>query len=1019
MLAVSNEALCKSGTKVSGEDCTLSMNDIDNQLQAAQSFQTWLDAQYGGAGKGWFQIVHNPNEATSVIQQGKLAVVLGIEVDNIFNCHFTDANGNPLNGEGPVCNATYLTQQLQKYYGMGVRHIFPIHDFDNAFGPTATWQDAINAGQVVGEGGFQNAANCTDPGYGFSFDAFTDSAILLAAFGILKAPDYPTFTSGSCSNNPGLTTLGNNLIQQAMSMGFIIDVDHMSISGFNLTIDMATQQSPVYAGISASHVQFFDLYEQNYPNTGHYGRHERMRTYSQLQRIANAGGMIGVMLKDDAQDTGNGWCLPGGNCPFGSLNLTGPDFTLNYNGSNAPSNNNGALNQNCLYSTTETALQYLYGAQAMNGAGGVALGSDFMGIAGHVGPRFGNGACGGHADQRAAQLVANKPLAYPFTLAGFGTFDKQVSGQKTYDFNVDGLAHIGLLPDMVADMKNVGVTDQQLQPLFGSAQAYINMWSVVYKAPAPNVSVSGVPATAAYQSTFTVATNNNQTTTSVPSIAAGPSNVCSVSGAVVTMASGTGTCSVTATWAADANYAAASITKTVTATTISPKVAFTGAPATDGYASSFTVSATTNASTAAVITASPGSVCSISGTTVTMTSGTGTCSLTATWAADSNYNSASLSQTTTAAKISPSATFTGAPATDPYASSFPVSATTKASTAAVIAASAGSVCSISGLTVTMTSGTGTCSLTATWAADSNYSSASLTQTTTATKVPLTVTANNAAMTFGQAIPTFAASYSGFVNSQTQSVLSGSASLTTTATQFSAPGTYTITAALGTLASANYSFLTFKNGTLTISATATVPPSGTACNGAYQGGTFTGNITVTPNQICEIDGGVVNGNVTSTGGVVILLGGTTVTGSVNISGKATGSDATVPLQVCGATVKSNLLIQTDSSAITLGGTSCGATKVGGNLIVKSDSGAVSITSTSVTGNMTVQGNTGTVLVSGNTVGGNMQVQNNTDAATNATQVMNNHVSQNLVCSGNTSITGQGNTAKSKQGQCATF
>jgi len=321
----------------------------------------------------------------------------------------------------------------------------------------------------------------------------------------------------------------------------------------------------------------------------------------------------------------------------------------------------------------------------------------------------------------------------------------------------------------------------------------------------------------------------------------------------------------------------------------------------------------------------------------------------------------------------------------------------------------------------MTSGTGTCSLTATWATDSNYNSASLTQTTTATKVPVTVTANNAAITFGQ-IPTFTASYSGIVNNPS-SVISGSPSLTTTATQFSPPGPYTITAALGTLASPDYSFA-FNNGTLTINATAGVPPSGNGCNGAYQGGTFTGNIKVAPNQVCEIDGGVVNGSITSTGGVVILLAGTTVTGNVNISGTATGSDATGPIQICGATVKGNLTIQTDSSPITLGGTSCGTTAVGNNLvgnnlIVQSDSGAVSITSVNVNGNLTVQSNTGTVLVSGSTVSGNLQVQNNTDAAANATQVLNNQVSQNLVCSGNTSITGQGNTAKSKQGQCATF
>ena len=48
-----------------------------------------------------------------------------------------------------------------------------------------------------------------------------------------------------------------------------------------------------------------------------------------------------------------------------------------------------------------------------------------------------------------------------------------------FDFNTDGLAHIGLLPDMVADLKNVGLNNVQLGRLFGSAQAYVDMWSKV------------------------------------------------------------------------------------------------------------------------------------------------------------------------------------------------------------------------------------------------------------------------------------------------------------------------------------------------------------------------------------------------------------------------------------------------------------------------------------------------------------------------------------------------------------
>src|SRR5439155_12826185 len=65
--------------------------------------------------------------------------------------------------------------------------------------------------------------------------------------------------------------------------------------------------------------------------------------------------------------------------------------------------------------------------------------------------------------------------------------------------------------------------------------------------------------------------------------------------------------------------------------------------------------------------------------------------------------------------------------------------------------------------------------------------------------------------------------SGFKNGQTlgTSDVTGSASVTTAATAGSPVGTYTITAALGTLGSSNYSF-SFVNGTLTVGrATVTV------------------------------------------------------------------------------------------------------------------------------------------------------------------------------------------------------
>ena len=75
--------------------------------------------------------------------------------------------------------------------------------------------------------------------------------------------------------------------------------------------------------------------------------------------------------------------------------------------------------------------------------------------------------------------------------------------------------------------------------------------------------------------------------------------------------------------------------------------------------------------------------------------------------------------------------------------------------------------------------------------------------------------------YGQAIPTFTDTITGFVNGDSAAVVSGSAGLTSAATAGSGVGVYTIAASKGTLNAANYSFA-FVNGALTITpATLTV------------------------------------------------------------------------------------------------------------------------------------------------------------------------------------------------------
>jgi hypothetical protein len=51
-----------------------------------------------------------------------------------------------------------------------------------------------------------------------------------------------------------------------------------------------------------------------------------------------------------------------------------------------------------------------------------------------------------------------------------------IPGRAGWDFNLDGLQHIGLYPDLFQDMRNVGVQWEQMGPLFHSARDYIATW---------------------------------------------------------------------------------------------------------------------------------------------------------------------------------------------------------------------------------------------------------------------------------------------------------------------------------------------------------------------------------------------------------------------------------------------------------------------------------------------------------------------------------------------------------------
>jgi sugar lactone lactonase YvrE len=89
---------------------------------------------------------------------------------------------------------------------------------------------------------------------------------------------------------------------------------------------------------------------------------------------------------------------------------------------------------------------------------------------------------------------------------------------------------------------------------------------------------------------------------------------------------------------------------------------------------------------------------------------------------------------------------------------------------------------------------------------------------------LTVTPNNQSVVAGSALPPLSTTITGFVNGDTQTVVTGAPALITAATSSSPAGSYPITATLGTLTAANYSF-TFGTGTLTITPAVSNPGVG--------------------------------------------------------------------------------------------------------------------------------------------------------------------------------------------------
>src|SRR5205823_10368394 len=83
--AVENRELCQL-QETRRNSCD-EMDSVRKEIRDTRELQRYVDAQAGGPGKGFFQIVTSPDQARRVINRGKMAVVLEIEVSELLGCH--------------------------------------------------------------------------------------------------------------------------------------------------------------------------------------------------------------------------------------------------------------------------------------------------------------------------------------------------------------------------------------------------------------------------------------------------------------------------------------------------------------------------------------------------------------------------------------------------------------------------------------------------------------------------------------------------------------------------------------------------------------------------------------------------------------------------------------------------------------------------------------------------------------------------------------------------------------------
>lgn len=357
------------------------MTSIRLQAQKSHELVDYIDDMYGGAGKGWLRIVTTPEEAREVVESGKMAMVLGVEMSEPFGC-------KQILGVAQ-CSRADIDRGLDEFKQMGIASVFLCHKFDNALCGVRFDEGlvgvAVNAGQFMSTGTFWQTEKCRGP----HADNPISNADLTQPLRDVFTPDPPNYDPTKRCNTRGLTSLGEYALNGLMKRGMMLEVDHMSVKAAGRALDLLEEAD--YPGIVSTHSWMEPLW------------HERVYALGGLIAQYGAGHDHG-----GTQDFVDEW-------------------------------------------ERESPLRDRYGKA-------YAFGTDMNGVGG-TNPA-GSGA----------------PVTYPFTsFDGGSTLERQTTGEKTWDINQHGVAHYGLVPDWVEELRQTAGQDI-VDDLAGGAQMYLDTW---------------------------------------------------------------------------------------------------------------------------------------------------------------------------------------------------------------------------------------------------------------------------------------------------------------------------------------------------------------------------------------------------------------------------------------------------------------------------------------------------------------------------------------------------------------